>query len=72
MMEKNLKMVLKILHGQCTESLLTKLGGDRKYEVIKHYQEGFGMLKLINRVMFKLDGKKELSHTMQEVYMSVF
>ena len=57
-MEKNLKMVLKILHGQCTESLLTKLGGDSKYESIERDQYVIGILNLIKGVMFKFDGNK--------------
>ena len=36
--EENLKRAFTILHGKCTESLLDKLEGDRKYEDIESDQ----------------------------------
>ena len=31
-LENNLKRAFTIIHGQCTDILLTNLGGDSKYE----------------------------------------
>ena len=62
--EENLKRAFTILHGNCTERLLSKLGGDRKYEDIKSYQDVIEMLNLIKGVMFKFDVNKELTHAM--------
>ena len=33
-LEENMKMAFTIIHGNCTESLVAKLGGDSKYESI--------------------------------------
>ena len=62
--EENPKRAFTILHGKCTESLLDKLGGDRKYEDIESEQEIIEILKLIKGVIFKFDGNKELTHAM--------
>ena len=72
MMEDNLKRVFKILHGQCTESLLENMGVDYKYEAIERNQDVIGMRKIIKGVMFKLDRNKEFTHTVWESYVSVF
>ena len=55
-LEENLKRVFTILHGQCTESLLAKIGGDSKYEAIYHDQDLIEMLNLIKGGMFELYG----------------
>ena len=34
MLEENTKMAFTIIHGKYTDSLVAKLGGDRKYEAI--------------------------------------
>ena len=72
MLEENLKRASTILHGQFTESILDKLGGDSKYEAINRDQEVIGILNLINGFMFKLDGNKGLTQAMCEEYVSVF
>ena len=72
MMEENLKREFTILHGKCTEGVLAKLGGDKKYEDIKSYQDVIEILKLIKGVMFKFDGNKELTQAMWESCVSVF
>ena len=58
MLEENLERAFTIIHGQCTEILLTKLGGDKKYEAIERDQYVIGILNLIKGVMFKFDGNK--------------
>ena len=62
MTEDNPKRAFKILQGQCTESILSKLGGDKKYEEIESDQDIIEILKLIKGVMFKFYGKNEFSH----------
>ena len=59
-------------HGQFTESLLAKLGGNGKYEVIKCDQKDIEMLKPIKGVMLTSNGNKEITHVMWEAYVSVF
>ena len=71
-LEENLKRAFTIIHGQCTESILAKLGGDNKYEAIKRYQDVIEMLNLIKGVMFKFDRNKKLTHEMWDIYVSVF
>ena len=71
-MEEKLKRAFKILHGNCTESLLAKLGGDGKYEDIESDQEVIGIMKLIKGVIFKFYGNRELTHIIWEAYVSVF
>ena len=57
-LEENLKRAFTILHGQCTESLLAKMGGDSKYEAIYHDQNIIEMLNLVKGGMFEFDGNK--------------
>ena len=64
MLEENLKRGFKIFDGKFTESLLTKLGGDKKNESIERDQENIGMLNPIKGVMFKFDGNKKSTHAM--------
>ena len=71
-MEENLKRAFTILHGQCTEIPLVKLGWDRKYEAIHCDQDIIEILMLIKGFMFKFEGNKGLTHMMWEAYASVF
>ena len=48
------------------------MGSYRKYEAIERNQGAIEIMKLINGVMFKFDGNKELTKTMWEAYVSVF
>ena len=68
----NLKRVFTIINRQCTENLLSKPVGDRKYEAIDRDQDSIGVLNLIKVVMLKFDRNKVLAHTMWEYYVSVF
>ena len=61
-MKENLKRSFTILHKQCTESFIAKLGGDRKYDATKHDQGVIGIMNLIKGFMFNLDGNMELTH----------
>ena len=68
-MEENMKMVFTIIHRKCTESLVAKMGGDRKYEAIQRDQDFIGMMKLIKGFMINFNGNEELTHAMWEAYM---
>ena len=71
-MEEKMKSEFTILHGQCTESLISKIRGDSKYESTEHDQDVIIIMKLINGVIFKFDKNKELAHVIWEAYVPVF
>ena len=71
-MGENLTILFRILHWQCTEILVTNLGGYINYESIDRDQYLIGILKLVKGFMFKFVENKEQTHVIWEAYVSMF
>ena len=71
MLDENMNMEFTILQKQFTDSFLSKMVRDRKYDSVKRDQDVIGVMRLVKGVMLKFDRKTELIHTMWEDYVLI-